>query len=219
MKYFRTAFLLIISTVSAASMNADDWGSAQVYELQSTLWVSAKSGLRVRESPDQNSKQITSLKYGTTVTVIEQGNDMVMISNSKSYWYRINYDSPDGEKTGWAFGGFLRNFDPAPLSLTRENIRGCWVFLNGIDNTYYITFSENGTFTIDGGPEYRAGNWLIKGNKQLILNYNFDFNGGGENAETRKIKYTEKWEISLLTTGYMERVYSDGCSQQRMKKR
>lgn len=73
--------------------------------------VDAKGGLKVRQEPDAKGKVITTLKDGSTVAVLEETGDPVMISGQTGKWTKINA----GSITGWVFGGFLVSDIPKSL--------------------------------------------------------------------------------------------------------
>lgn len=79
--------------------------------------VDAKGGLKVRQEPDAKGKVITTLKDGSTVAVLEETGDPVMISGQTGKWTKINA----GSITGWVFGGFLVSDIPKSL----------WLLLHG----------------------------------------------------------------------------------------
>lgn len=73
--------------------------------------VDAKGGLKVRQEADTKGKVITTLKDGSTVAVLEETGDPVMISGKTGKWTKISA----GNTTGWVFGGFLVSDIPKSL--------------------------------------------------------------------------------------------------------
>ncbi len=94
MKFMSIALLLIFTvTVSVFTENA----------LNNARWISANSGLKMRESPDLNAKLIVVIPYQEKVTLLEEKGEAVTISGATGKWSRVQWQS----NKGWVFGGFL----------------------------------------------------------------------------------------------------------------
>jgi hypothetical protein len=71
--------------------------------INESRWVTAESGLRMRESADLKAKTIATIPYGDEVILLEEKGDEITISGATGKWSKIQWK----EKQGWAFGGFL----------------------------------------------------------------------------------------------------------------
>ena len=67
------------------------------------------SAVRMRVAPQVTSREVTRLKLGTVVRVLERSAKPDTVGQKQDYWYRVS--SSDG-KTGWVFGGLMSDFDP-----------------------------------------------------------------------------------------------------------
>ena len=74
----------------------------QILSINSRL-INAKSGLRLRKTPDLNSEKILLIQNGEIVELIEEKKEIVTINEVSGKWTKINYN---GQK-GWVFGGYL----------------------------------------------------------------------------------------------------------------
>ena len=68
-----------------------------------THQVNAKAGLRLRDTPSTNGKQIALIPYGEYVTMIDELQESVKIGDVIGKWIRLNWNGTEG----YAFGGFL----------------------------------------------------------------------------------------------------------------
>lgn len=83
----------------------------QVQLTGETLFIVAKSGLRLRAEPNVEAEVITLVPYGGGVQVVKNDKDPVPMSSEglKGHWKKVQYDG----KTGYAFDGFMIS-RPAP---------------------------------------------------------------------------------------------------------
>jgi hypothetical protein len=73
-----------------------------------------ESGLNMRETPDTKGKIIILIPFNSKVEIIERENGVSYNINGRSgSWTNVKYKN----KTGWVFGGFLRQY----LNLTVKN--------------------------------------------------------------------------------------------------
>jgi hypothetical protein len=81
--------------------------SVQGEKFQATHKVITNDGtnLRLRDAPGFNTSQIGSLKYGSSVMVLETGASAVDSDGYRGNWTYVS--TPDG-KTGWCFGAYLQ---------------------------------------------------------------------------------------------------------------
>ena len=78
---------------------------AEVDDLDEEIigYISAKSGINIRQEPITNSKKVGSFQYNKKVTVLDLNGPKQTLEGVTSNWYKIT----DGEITGWCFGGFV----------------------------------------------------------------------------------------------------------------
>ncbi len=69
----------------------------------SVMKVQAPGGLRMRETPDLNSKVVVLIPDGSEVSVVEVKEPEVEVAGKKGRWTKVSWK----DTTGWAFGGFL----------------------------------------------------------------------------------------------------------------
>lgn len=77
-------------------------------------WIVTGSNVRMRQSADVSSAELTKLGMGTIL--VQQGisPQKVQIGNVQDYWYKATANG----KTGWVFGNFLKPY----LAAQKENI-------------------------------------------------------------------------------------------------
>jgi len=75
--------------------------------------VDTSAGLKMRSGPDQKSDVLAVIPNGKTVIVIEEKPEEMTIGNRKGKWCKVEYDG----KTGWVFGGFLKESNESSISL------------------------------------------------------------------------------------------------------
>ena len=68
-------------------------------------FVSAPSGLRLRESPSLTAEVIATMPFGTAVILLKQSEAEVVFDGLRGHWAVVRYEN----HTGWAFTGFLSN--------------------------------------------------------------------------------------------------------------
>jgi hypothetical protein len=72
-------------------------------------YVSAKSGLRMRDSPQLSGKKLSTIPYNAPVSVLEKLDGMVYLADTFGEWTKVNYKG----EVGWVFGGYLSDVMPA----------------------------------------------------------------------------------------------------------
>lgn len=70
--------------------------------------ASSNNGLKIRELPNQGSKQLGLLKYGESISINKYSDNSETISNITAKWANIHY----GKIEGWVFAGFLKDNCP-----------------------------------------------------------------------------------------------------------
>lgn len=84
-------------------------GLAGTVQAGSNEMIVTASAVRMRAAPQVASSEVTRLKLGTVVRVLERSAKPDTVGQKQDYWYRVS--SSDG-KTGWVFGGLMTDFDP-----------------------------------------------------------------------------------------------------------
>jgi len=123
-------------------------------------WV--VEGLRLREEPKTNGKEIQTMQKGTMVTKLDTGNE-VTINNITNNWLYVQTEN--GEK-GWCFGGYLAD--------TKEKavITGYWI--DEGREKLILNFNSDGVYTsgkLESGRKFGAriyaseifGSWSYTG--------------------------------------------------------
>ncbi|HLL77798.1 MAG TPA: SH3 domain-containing protein [Pyrinomonadaceae bacterium] len=72
--------------------------------------IAVASNVRVRSGPETAAQEVARLKFGTVVGASARTAEQVEIGGKRDHWYKVAL--PTGE-TGWAFGGFLADYDAA----------------------------------------------------------------------------------------------------------
>jgi hypothetical protein len=87
------------------------------------LYVTAKEGLMLRSGPDRKATPIALLGKGTILKVVgldltpDGADKLQTIDGVSGHWYKVEY----GKKTGWAFGGYMRDPQMAFMEAARMN--------------------------------------------------------------------------------------------------
>ncbi len=117
--------ILILFLIFSCSNNKNNQENENVYiELFDTFspkelnqWAVTKfDSLKLRETPEEDSKIINHLPLGSVVEIIKKENKLREFTNITDYWYFINYK---GEK-GWIFGYYLEIFNSYEESVKRS---------------------------------------------------------------------------------------------------
>lgn len=73
-----------------------------------TKLIVTAMGAKVHFSPDPTSAQLARLSFGQFVEAKSRSEQKKKVGNLEDYWYQIPYGN---NKTGWIFGGHVRNYD------------------------------------------------------------------------------------------------------------
>lgn len=110
-----------------------------------TMWVGDEvvikvDQVRLRESPDQNSKIIVLLKKGDLANIIRHSGDKLeKIKGIESRWYKIQVNG----KEGWVFGGLL---EPSKRTIVKKTeIYEAWADRYDVEeeNKYFYLKMKN----------------------------------------------------------------------------
>jgi hypothetical protein len=98
---------------------------SQKFDREGSKWVSAKSGLRMRESADINGIVINTIPYGERVQFFATQEPNLKLANTEGKWSRVKWKN----QAGWVFGGFLSDCHPDST-------------IEAIENTYYSAINS-----------------------------------------------------------------------------
>jgi Bacterial SH3 domain len=89
---------------------------------QETMWVNAKSGLRIRETPDPKGKTVATVPYAHTVILTGKTRPSISkgytIEGNKGTFAHVQYKPKEGLLLdGYAFDAFLQDEPPAPQNV------------------------------------------------------------------------------------------------------
>lgn len=106
--YMKKLFLLALIVVSL-SASAQQGGS---------LYVAAKTGLSIRETPDAGAKVLDKIPYGTKITLIDEdgGWTEIVTEGLIGYWRKVKYNN----KTGYIVDNYLFPWPPPKLATVKE---------------------------------------------------------------------------------------------------
>ena len=71
---------------------------------QNIGYINAKSGINLRKEPNTKSEKVCGFPLNTKVIIIDKNGPSATFEKITSNWYLIS----DGTRTGWAFGGFIK---------------------------------------------------------------------------------------------------------------
>lgn len=101
---------------------------------QEIRYVTAPSGLNVRQEPKLEGKILGKIVYATKVVLTETTKEQLAIidegKNISGYWVKIQYDN--GNKRGYVFDGFLSDA-PVKELLPLESLQKKLTFFNAMD--------------------------------------------------------------------------------------
>lgn len=107
----RSAVLVRIMLISLLFTGLTLFNS--VHGESKTMTVDTSAGLKMRSVPDQKSDVLVVIPNGKTVQVIEEKPEEMTIGSRTGKWCKVEYDG----KTGWVFGGFLKESDDSSIAL------------------------------------------------------------------------------------------------------
>ncbi len=84
------------------------------------FYVSAKTGLSMREKPDAASKVLEKIPYGTRITTIDDGGEWkeIVTEGLTGYWRQVKFNN----KTGYVVDSYLSSWAPPKLA-TIQNMK------------------------------------------------------------------------------------------------
>ncbi|EMJ88804.1 SH3 domain-containing protein [Leptospira meyeri] len=101
----RSFLFLILYFVVALLINCASFSSKKSEYNESIAYVTAKSGLFLREKPGKINAKITLVPFGKEVTILKYTDVEDTIENIRAKWVEVNYK----DFRGFMFSGFLSN--------------------------------------------------------------------------------------------------------------
>ncbi len=175
-------------------------------------WISANSGLRMRDKPNLSGKKLDVIPYGDRVNWLAENDEIVYLAGTNGKWTKVKW----GETTGWVYGGFLSGLNPEKSEAAiisdinrslgtfytdkwEESISFCRVELKG----YGITLTKDGNiregdyeFNIDKTYRYEKG-------ISVLINEGYEW--GGTDFEFDANLYSVEEIFALACSIYSEK--------------
>lgn len=101
--FLTTLFVLLFAGMGLSQSN---------WKLSSTQYISAPSGLNMRQAPSTSGAKILKLPYGAKVKIQENTSKKLTFEGIKGHWVKIKYN----DQTGYIFDGFMCPLPGPPLS-------------------------------------------------------------------------------------------------------
>lgn len=159
-----------------------------------TLYVTERSGLKLRGDKKLDGAVIALMPYRDGVTLLEESGEPVRIMGASGKWCRVEWDG----KTGWAFGGFLS--PRAPQADPEDTYVGEW---NVVSESYpagKYTLSRNGTFVVKKeGETDITGTWKfvsLESGNSIEMKWNPGENSTGIPASASRLEIKENADNS-----------------------
>jgi hypothetical protein len=77
------------------------------------MFVDTAAGLKMRKDPDQKAEVLVVIPNGKSVQIIEEKSEEMTIGSRTGKWCKVEFEG----KTGWVFGGFLKQSDGGSIAL------------------------------------------------------------------------------------------------------
>lgn len=108
---------------------------------QNSRWVLADPSLRMRDIPGLDGKQVALIPYASSVSLIEEVDEEVLIGGVSGKWSKVSWE----DEVGWVFGAYLSG-DKAPENSIKtiayikdDNI---WLIDSNIKNRKAVTDTD-----------------------------------------------------------------------------
>lgn len=63
--------------------------------------------VNIRAEASSKAKIVTNLPIGTGIKIIEKSDNRLRLNGFKTNWYKVSFDSNEGKKTGYVWGGLI----------------------------------------------------------------------------------------------------------------
>ncbi|NOT50423.1 MAG: SH3 domain-containing protein [Chitinophagaceae bacterium] len=82
------------------------------------FYVSARTGLSIREKPDAASKVLEKIPYGTKITTLDDGGEWkdIVTEGMTGYWRKVTFNN----KTGYIVDSYLSPWAPPKLATIKD---------------------------------------------------------------------------------------------------
>lgn len=198
MKKFLLTFLILLCINFNASSQQFQSGSR---------WISASSGLRMRDQPNLSGEKLDVIPYGERVNWLAEKDETVYLAGTFGKWTKVKWE----ETTGWVYGGFLSNMHPDNAEFDNEvlkifysdkwekDISLCRVELDG----YGFTLNNDGSIR-EGEYEYDLTK-SYQYEKGISININEGYEWGGTSYEFDTKMYAVEEVFALACIIYNEK--------------
>ncbi|MCE9500837.1 MAG: SH3 domain-containing protein [Leptospira sp.] len=141
-------------------------------ENENVYIVSAKSGLVLREKPDQLSKRIITLPFKSKVTLLKLSDSEETINSQISKWYNINFNG----QIGWVFGAYLIKANNYEL-VNCLNYSGIYKTVSESEWNYELKLNTDCSYVLHYDSHYwNDGEKVVNINKEDSGLWNFKEN-------------------------------------------
>lgn len=94
---FSALILILLCTFPLASQDGQD------FKVGDSVYISAPSGLNMRDEPSLSGNKVTALSYNSKILVLDVSENIQQIQGKSSRWIFTRYNG----RTGWIFGGYV----------------------------------------------------------------------------------------------------------------
>lgn len=144
-RYFRY-FAFAMLTCVALALSPNCGGEESARESQSEwMYVTAKSGLRLRSEPSTDGTRIALIPPAERVEVLERSEVMLSVDGIEAPWVRVRHKAFEG----WVFGGYLGSESQGGDAVSERDriFEGFWLGDNLCDGRRsHLEIRGDGTF-------------------------------------------------------------------------
>jgi hypothetical protein len=115
-----------------------------IYSEPSHFYVTARSGLILRESPRKDAKSIRVIPHGSSIELFSKTSQTDLIDGETDYWYEVDFK----DSRGFVFGSFLVGQNYPHLLYKKKSPSG--------HNIFYLYASYPGVKIEDCSDHYTA---------------------------------------------------------------
>lgn len=173
------AVLLVLATLAATAACAPDSESDQAGQGErrgETQYVTAPSGLRLRDAPGLDAAQLALIPVNQPVEILERSEHTLTVEGRTAPWARVRY----GALEGWVFSGYLEGERKSQAELRSEELFvGEWLgenVCNGDPTKLTVGTDRRFTMRLFGGCDISgcdcikiAGDWRVEDERICFL--------------------------------------------------
>ena len=197
-------FLLLLMQFSVISVFAQDFNP------NISKWISAKSGLRMRDAANLEGKKLEVIPFGEKVRWHDEKDEIVYLADTRGKW-TLNEWKGD---LGWVYGGFLSDLNPEKSQAEIDNYTeltelyytkwGKSMVLGSVEvSGYGFRQKTDGTLSLGDGEYDIEKSYRFEKGVSLYLNEGYEW--GGTDYEFDAKKYTIEEVFNLAITIYRSR--------------